>query len=101
MAAWYERYYDKIYQIIGPAKINFNLVEDANANLAAFKNNEDLFVDDIPNQELKSMEGQGLKIAPQLGTYFLCLNQNDPLMKNKKLREDKNICFDFYIKHCF
>lgn len=81
-------------KVIGPAKINFNLVEDANANLAAFKNNEDLFVDDIPNQELKSMEGQGLKIAPQLGTYFLCLNQNDPLMKNKKLREALSLAID-------
>lgn len=81
-------------KVIGPATINFNLVEDANANLAAFKNGESLFVDEVPNQELKSMEGNGLEIAPLLGTYFLCLNQNNPALKDKKVREALSLAID-------
>ncbi len=87
-----ENYYNK--KMVGPKVINFNLVEDANANLSAFKNKEVVFVDDIPNQELKSMEGNGLKISPQLGTYYLCLNNNDPVMKNPKIRKALALAID-------
>src|SRR5699024_11477761 len=63
-----ENYYD--VDNLGPDVINFVLMDDQNTILSAFKNNEVLFADDLPSEEIEAMTDNGLYIAPQLGNYL-------------------------------
>ena len=54
-----ENYYD--VEKLGPDTINFELMEDNNTILSAFKNGEILFGDDLPNDEIEAMKDNGLE----------------------------------------
>ncbi len=79
---------------LGPATINFHLMEDANTILAAFENGEILFGDNLPNEEIQRMTGNGLYIEGQLGTYFLCLNVENEALKDANVRKALSLAID-------
>lgn len=87
-----DKYYAK--DEIVPSTINFHLMEDKNTILAAFENGEILFGDDLPNEEIERMTGKGLQIEGQLGTYFLCLNVEDEIVKDVNIRKALSLAID-------
>ena len=87
-----ENYYD--LEKLGPDTINFELMEDQNTILSAFKNGEILFGDDLPNDEIEAMKENGLEIKSQLGTYFLCLNVKEKGLDNVKVRQALALALD-------
>ncbi len=87
-----ENYYD--VENLGPDKIKFELMEDNNTILSAFKNGEILFGDDLPNDEIEAMTGNGLEIKSQLGTYFLCVNVNKEGLNDAKVRQALSLAID-------
>lgn len=87
-----ENYYD--VDKLGPDTINFVLMEDKNTILSAFKNNEILFGDDLPSEEIAAMKDKGLYIEDQLGTYFLCLNVEKEGLTDKRVRQALALALD-------
>jgi len=87
-----ENYYD--LKKLGPDTINFVLMEDKNTMLSAYKNNEILFADDLPSEEIDAMKDKGLVIEKQLGTYFLSINVNKKGLDNVKVREALSLAID-------
>lgn len=87
-----ENYYD--YANLGPDVINFILMDDKNTILSAFKNEEILFGDEIPSEEIEAMTGKGLYNVGQLGTYFLCLNVGKEEFKDVKVRQALSLAID-------
>ncbi|WP_419725062.1 peptide ABC transporter substrate-binding protein [Terrisporobacter petrolearius] len=87
-----ENYYD--LKKLGPDTINFVLMEDQNTILSAFKNNEILFGDDLPSEEIEAMKDNGLVIEKQLGTYFLSINVKKEGLDNVKVREALSLALD-------
>lgn len=87
-----ENYYD--LKKLGPDTINFVLMEDKNTMLSAFKNNEILFADDLPSEEIDAMKDKGLVIEKQLGTYFLSINVKKEGLDNVKVREALSLALD-------
>lgn len=85
-------YYD--VENIGPQTINFNLMEDDNTILASFENGDILFGDSLPSADIERMTDKGLYIEGQLGTYFLCLNMDDEVLKDVKVRKALSLAID-------
>jgi oligopeptide transport system substrate-binding protein len=79
---------------LGPDTINFHLMEEPNTILASFENGEILFGDQLPNEEISRMTGNGLYIEGQLGTYFLCLNVEDPTLSDVRVRKALALAID-------
>lgn len=79
---------------LGPDTINFQLMEDDNTILASFENGEILFADSLPNEEISRMTNNGLYITGQLGTYFLCLNVEDPTLSDVRVRKALALAID-------
>ncbi len=79
---------------LGPDTINFHLMEDKNTILASFENGEILLGDDLPSEEIERMTNNGLFIEGQLGTYFLCLNVKDEVLKDAKVRKALSLAID-------
>ncbi|ROR26396.1 oligopeptide transport system substrate-binding protein [Mobilisporobacter senegalensis] len=87
-----ENYYD--VSKLGPDAINFVLMDDQNTILTAFKNNEIVFGDDLPSENIEAMTDNGLYIEGQLGTYFLCLNVEKEEFKDVKVRQALALALD-------
>lgn len=85
-------YYD--VEKLGPQKIVFKLIEDYNTILASFENGEILFGEDLPTADIDRMTGNGYYVEGQLGTYFLCLNVNDEVLKDVKVRKALSLAID-------
>jgi len=79
---------------LGPETINFHLIEDYNTILASFENGEILFGDNLPSEEIERMTGKGLYTEGQLGTYFLCLNNEEEVLKDAKVRKALALAID-------
>jgi oligopeptide transport system substrate-binding protein len=79
---------------LGPETINFHLMEDDNTILAAFENGEILFGDSLPSEEIDRMKDKGLYIEGQLGTYFLCINTQDAVLKDANVRKALSLAID-------
>ncbi|MEG0856896.1 MAG: peptide ABC transporter substrate-binding protein [Terrisporobacter sp.] len=87
-----KNYYD--VDKLGPDTINFVLMEDKNTMLSAFKNEEILFADDLPSEEIAAMKDKGLYVEEQLGTYFLCLNVEKEGLKDVRVRKALALALD-------
>lgn len=85
-------YYD--VDKLGPDTINFVLMEDKNTILSAFKNEEILFGDDLPSEEIKAMKDNGLYTESQLGTYFLCMNVKEKGLDDVRVRKALSLAID-------
>jgi oligopeptide transport system substrate-binding protein len=79
---------------LGPDTINFVLIEDYNSILTAFKNGDISFGEDLPSEEMEAMKGNGLYFAPQLGTYFLCINNEKEEFKDANVRKALSLAID-------
>ena len=64
------------------------LSDDSNNMLANFKNESWLFIDDVPTQEIKTLEKEypeEFVVAGQIGTYYVCFNINVDLLPGSDL----------------
>ena len=73
---------------LGTEKIKFVLMEDDNAQLAAYTSGELQFIDTVPNDEIDTLKARpDFYIEGQLGTYYISFNVNDPALANPKFRQ--------------
>ncbi len=88
-----ENYYDK--DKIKTKKIVFHLMDDTNAMYAAFKSGELDFINQVPPDEVKALlKDKTLKVDPQIGTYFVCFNNQKAPFDNPKVREAFSLAID-------
>ena len=76
-----ENYYDAAAVTMG--KINFYLSDDANNMLTNFKNGSWQLIDDVPTNEMANLKTQypdEYKVTGQIGTYYVCWNNNTELL---------------------
>lgn len=63
-------------------KLHFYLSDDANNMLTNYKNGTWQLIDNVPTNEMTALKSQypnEFKIAPRLGTYYVCFNINKSL----------------------
>ncbi len=81
-----ENYWD--FKNLGTKKIKFVLMEDDNAILSAYKNNEILFADQMPNDEIDAWrDKEDFHLQGQLGTYYVSFNVKKAPLDNPKVRQ--------------
>ena len=64
-------------------KIEFFLSDDTNNMLTNFENGSWLMIDDVPTNEIKSLEEnypEEFQIVGQIGTYYVCWNVNEDIL---------------------
>ena len=65
-------------------EIKFYLSDDANNMLTNFKNGDWLLIDDVPTNEISTLKTEyptEFKVVGQIGTYYVCWNINEDLLK--------------------
>ena len=65
-------------------EIKFYLSDDANNMLTNFKNGDWLLIDDVPTNEIATLKTEyptEFNVAGQIGTYYVCWNINEDLLK--------------------
>ena len=65
-------------------EIKFYLSDDANNMLTNFKNGDWLLIDEVPTNEIATLKTEyptEFKVAGQIGTYYVCWNINEDLLK--------------------
>jgi len=89
-----ENYYgvDKL----GPDSITFQLMDDANAILSAFKSETLQFVKDtVPTDEIPTLLADGtLKVQPQIGTYYVAFQTQKAPFTDARVREAFSLVID-------
>ncbi|MBR3053576.1 MAG: peptide ABC transporter substrate-binding protein [Firmicutes bacterium] len=64
-------------------KLEFYLSDDANNQLSNFKNGTWKMIDDVPTNEIKTLQAEypdEFVIAGQIGTYYVCWNVNEEIL---------------------
>ena len=77
-----EGYYDA--ENVTMQEIKFYLSDDANNMLTNFKNGDWLLIDDVPTNEIATLKTEyptEFNVAGQIGTYYVCWNINEDLLK--------------------
>lgn len=75
--------------------IKWLLMEDSNASYSAYQSGEALMVKDVPTQEIPTLrERSDFYVAPQIGTYYLSLNLNDPAFEDVRVRKALSLAID-------
>ena len=77
-----EEYYDA--ENVTMKEIKFYLSDDENNMLTNFKNGDWLLIDDVPTNEIATLKTEyptEFKVAGQIGTYYVCWNINEDLLK--------------------
>ena len=88
-----ENYYDLAK--LGPNSITFQLMDDANAILSAFQSGTLQFIRDVPTDEIATLLSTGeLKINPQIGTYYVCFQDQKAPFNDPKVREAFSLVID-------
>ena len=65
-------------------EIKFYLSDDENNMLTNFKNGDWLLIDDVPTNEISTLKTEyptEFKVVGQIGTYYVCWNINEDLLK--------------------
>ena len=88
-----EYYYDQ--DIVGPDSIEFVLMDDQNAMLAAFRSGELDFIKDMPADEIPTLIENGeIKLWDMLGTYYISFNNEVAPFDNPLVREAFSLAID-------
>ncbi|NLH00531.1 MAG: peptide ABC transporter substrate-binding protein [Clostridiales bacterium] len=89
-----EYYYD--VDKLGPDTITFQLMEDQNAILSAFQSGTLQCINDgVPPEETQSLLASGdLKINPQIGTYYVCFQNQKAPFNDPRVREAFSLAID-------
>ena len=77
-----ENYWDA--ENVTMKEIKFYLSDDANNMLTNFKNGDWLLIDDVPTNEIATLKTEyptEFVVAGQIGTYYVCWNINEDLLK--------------------
>ena len=77
-----ENYWDA--ENVTMKEIKFYLSDDNNNMLTNFKNGDWLLIDDVPTNEIATLKTEyptEFNVAGQIGTYYVCWNINEDLLK--------------------
>ena len=88
-----EYYYD--VDALGPDTLTFKLMDDNNAMLTGFNAGELDFIEDMPVDEIPSLLSSGdLRIAPYIGTYYVCYQTEKAPFDNPLVRQAFTLAID-------
>ena len=88
-----EHYYG--VEELGPDKITFKLMDDANAMLSGFNSGELDFIEQMPTDEVAGLLASGdLKIVDYIGTYYVCYQTQKAPFDNPLVREAFTLAID-------
>ena len=88
-----EHYYG--VEELGPDKITFKLMDDANAMLSGFNSGELDFIENMPTDEVAGLLASGdLKIVDYIGTYYVCYQTQKEPFDDPKVREAFTLAID-------
>ena len=80
---------------LGPDKITFKLMDDANAMLSGFNSGELDFIESMPTDEVAGLLASGdLKIMDYIGTYYVCYQTQKEPFDDPKVREAFTLAID-------
>ena len=80
---------------LGPDKITFKLMDDANAMLSGFNSGELDFIESMPTDEVAGLLASGdLKIVDYIGTYYVCYQTQKEPFDDPKVREAFTLAID-------
>ncbi|MDR0375374.1 MAG: peptide ABC transporter substrate-binding protein [Treponema sp.] len=79
----------------GPDLIRFALMDDDNALLAGFRNEELDYIQTVPVDEIQGLLDSGeLKVVPYLGTYYVSFNTQKAPFNDARVRKAFNLAID-------
>ena len=88
-----EQYYG--YENLGPESIRFDLMDDANAMLTAFRNGELDFIEMFPIDEIPGLIESGeMVIVPYIGTYYVSFQVEKAPFDDPRVREALTLAID-------
>lgn len=88
-----EHYYG--VEELGPDKITFKLMDDANAMLSGFNSGELDFIESMPTDEVAGLLASGdLKIVDYIGAYYVCYQTQKEPFDDPKVREAFTLAID-------
>ena len=88
-----ENYYG--VDTLGPDKITFKLMDDANAMLSGFNSGELDFIESMPTDEVAGLLASGdLKIADYIGTYYVCYQTQKAPFDDPRVRQAFTLAVD-------
>lgn len=88
-----ENYWD--YDSLGMKNLKFVLMDDDSAILNAFTQDEILFADSMPNDEIDAWRDKNeFNLQGQLGTYYISFNVEKEHLDNPKVRQALTLAID-------
>ena len=88
-----EFHYD--YANLGPNSIRFDLMDDENAMLTAFRSGELDFIENMPIDEIPALIAAGdLHIVPYIGTYYVSFQVQKAPFNDPRVREALTLAID-------
>ena len=80
---------------LGPEKITFKLMDDANAMLSGFNSGDLDFIETMPTDEVAGLLASGdLKIVDYIGTYYVCYQTQKAPFDDPRVREAFTLAVD-------
>lgn len=80
---------------LGPDKITFKLMDDANAMLSGFNSGELDFIESMPTDEVAGLLASGdLKIVDYIGTYYVCYQTQKAPFDDPRVRQAFTLAVD-------
>ena len=80
---------------LGPDKITFKLMDDANAMLSGFNSGELDFIENMPTDEVAGLLASGdLKIVDYIGTYYVCYQTQKAPFDDPRVRQAFTLAVD-------